>query len=133
MPTCGRTREPSHPALLTLRALPAEQLVHDLYTGSFVSVLRFVAPLLERGVGLGERELLRILGRSLREYQEEHAELGERFARFDVFRATMPRICLNRARLRAGHGGGAARPLPELGPPLRNPLAGNGEETDDER
>lgn len=120
-------------ALLNLRALPAEQLVHDLYTGYFVSVLRFVAPLLGRSVGLREREFLRILAAALRAYQDEHPGLRERFVAFDVFAPTMPRICLNRARLRAGHGGGETRPLPELGPPLQNPLTGHGEETDDAR
>lgn len=110
------------PALRGLRALPGEQLVHDLYTGYFVGVLRFVAPLLERSFGLPERALLATLARALRAYQDAHPRLRERFAALDLFQPTMVRICLNRARLRAGHGGGAARPLPELGPPLLNPL-----------
>lgn len=116
------------PSLARLKALPAGQIVHDLYTGYFVSVLRFVAPLAERGFGLREREFLRLLGRALRGYCESRP--GEATARFDLFRPEMERICLNRARLRIGHGGGASRPLPALGPPLRNPLAW---EVDDER
>ncbi len=110
------------PALRGLRALPGEQIVHDLYTGYFVGVLRFVAPLLERSFGLPERAMLAALARALRGYQDAHPGLRERFAALDLFQPTMVRICLNRARLRAGHGGGAARPLPELGPPLQNPL-----------
>jgi aerobactin synthase len=116
------------PALQRLRALPPEQLVHDLYTGYFVSVLRLVAPLVERGFGLGERDFLRLLAGVLREHLESRPR--EETARFDLFRREMERICLNRARLRIGHGGGATRPLPALGPPLRNPLV---EEVDDER
>lgn len=116
------------PALQRLRALPDEQIVHDLYTGYFVSVLRFVAPLVERAFGLREREFLRLLAAVLRDYCE--AQPREATARFDLFRPTTARICLNRARLRIGHGGGATRPLPSLGPPLHNPLV---EEVDDER
>jgi aerobactin synthase len=110
------------PALRGLKALPAEQILHDLYTGYFIGVLRFVAPLLERSFGLPERALLAALADALRGYQQAHPRLAGRFAELDLFRPTMVRICLNRARLRAGHGGGATRPLPELGPPLRNPL-----------
>ena len=110
------------PALRGLKALPGEQIVHDLYTGYFVGVLRFVAPLLTRCFGLPERALLAALARALRGHQDEHPRLALRFAQMDVFGPTMVRICLNRARLRSGHGGGATRPLPELGPPLRNPL-----------
>ncbi|MFV8755862.1 IucA/IucC family protein [Nannocystaceae bacterium ST9] len=109
-------------ALAGLRALPPEQLVHDLYTGYFVSVLRFVAPLVERGFGLPERELLRILVGALQRHSERVRD-PEAYARFDLLRPQMVRICLNRARLRAGHGEGESRSLPELGPPLRNPLA----------
>lgn len=110
------------PALHGLRALPAEQIVHDLYTGYFVGVLRFVAPLLTRRFGLPERAMLAQLTRALREYEEAHPQLQGRFAALGLFAPKMVRICLNRARLRAGHGGGSARPLPALGPPLDNPL-----------
>ena len=107
-------------ALAGLPALPPEQLVHDLYTGYFVSVLRFVAPLVERSFGMPELEFLRRLDRALSGYRDAHPDAC---ARFDLWRPQMERICLNRARLRPGHGGGATRASPQLGPPLRNPLA----------
>lgn len=110
-------------ALAGLTALPDEHVLHDLYTGYFVSVLRFVAPLIEDSFGLREPEFLALLARALRRYQAEHPELREAFARFDPFQTTMARVCLNRSRLRPNHGGGAERPVPELGPPISNPLA----------
>ncbi|KIG14482.1 Aerobactin synthase [Enhygromyxa salina] len=116
-------------ALAGLSALPDEQLLHDLYTGYFVSVLRFVAPLVERSLGVPEPTLLALLGRTLRGYQAAHPQLRDAFARFDPFQPEMARICLNRSRLRSGHGGGAQRPVPELGPPLCNPLAEFEDET----
>ncbi|MCA9696654.1 MAG: hypothetical protein KC431_03935, partial [Myxococcales bacterium] len=109
--------------LAALTALPDAHAVHDLYTGYFVSVLRFVGPLLERSVGLAERELLTLLRRALERYRDEHPQLGRRLEALDLLRPTMARICLNRARLRPGHGSGSQRPLPVLGPPIINPLA----------
>ncbi|HVH98175.1 MAG TPA: IucA/IucC family C-terminal-domain containing protein, partial [Enhygromyxa sp.] len=109
-------------ALEQLTALPDEHVLHDLYTGYFVSVLRFVAPVLERSFGLAESELLALLRGCLRRYQDAHPELREHFSRLDLFAPSMARICLNRARLRINHGGGELRPLPVLGPALQNPL-----------
>lgn len=117
-------------ALGQLTALPDEHVLHDLYTGYFVSVLRFVAPVVERGFGLAEAEFLALLRACLLDYQDRHPELRERFTQLDLFRPTMARICLNRARLRINHGGGELRPLPLLGPPLQNPLAAELEDHD---
>lgn len=118
-----RDREGAHEgALAQLPALPREQLLHDLYTGYFASVLRFVAPLLERSFGLRETALLGQLASALARGRES---IGEASLGFDLFAPTMPRICLNRARLRGEHGEGRVRDLPLLGPPLRNPLAGH--------
>lgn len=117
-----RARHAPGSALDQLPALPDEHVLHDLYTGYFVSVLRFVAPVVERGFGLIEAEFLALLRECLLRYQDRHPELRERFARLDLFRPTMARICLNRARLRINHGGGELRSLPMLGPPLANPL-----------
>ncbi|HLT36578.1 MAG TPA: IucA/IucC family C-terminal-domain containing protein, partial [Enhygromyxa sp.] len=119
-------------ALAQLTALPDEHIVHDLYTGYFVSVLRFVAAVVERDLGLAEREFLALLRECLLGHQDRHPELSESFARLDLFRPTMARICLNRARLRVNHGGGELRPLPVLGPPLVNPLAHPRREPEDE-
>jgi aerobactin synthase len=119
-------------ALSQLTALPDEHVLHDLYTGYFVSVLRFVAPVLERCFGFTETELLSLLRRCLRRYQTAHPELDDAFARLDLFQPTMARICLNRARLRIHHGSGELRPLPVLGPPLHNPLAERASQAKDE-
>lgn len=121
-----RVAQPSGSALEQLSALPDEHVLHDLYTGYFVSVLRFVAPVIERGFGLPESQLLALLRGCLRRYQDQHPELSESFVQLDLWRPTMARICLNRARLRANPdgrwGGGQLRPLPVLGPSLQNPL-----------
>jgi len=110
-------------AAAALARLPAGHLVHDLFTGHFVTVLRFVSAVAERALGLPERTFYALLARALRRYQGAHPELSGRFSIFDLFRPAMERICINRARLRLGYADSDERPLPDLGAPLANPLA----------
>lgn len=105
-----------------LSRLPAHHLVHDLFTGHFVTVLRFVSSVVERKLGLPERVFYETLAHTLRAYQRERPELAQRFAMFDLFQPSMERICINRARIRLGYVDSDARPLPDLGAPLVNPL-----------
>ncbi|AKT38199.1 IucA/IucC family protein [Chondromyces crocatus] len=116
-----RTLPPAASAALT--RLPSAHLLHDLYTGHFVTVLRFVSSIAERKLGFPERTFYRLLAGALRRYQDENPALAERFAMFDLFRPQMERICINRARFRIGYGDSSERPLPDLGDPLENPLA----------
>jgi aerobactin synthase len=100
---------------------PPKHLIHHLQTGHFASVLRFVSDVLAEE-GLPEPRFYGILADTLRAYQARHPELAERFALFDLFEPTMPRICINRVRLAIGYGDAANRPVPGLGTPLPNPL-----------
>ncbi|WP_079253771.1 IucA/IucC family protein [Endozoicomonas arenosclerae] len=102
--------------------LPAEYLIHDLQTGHFVTVLRFIsAAMAEKG--FSEHRFYQLLGEQLQSYIHEHPELEERFKLFDLFKPEMARVCLNRVRFKLGYGDSTERPLPELGSPLNNPLA----------
>ncbi|MGO0309517.1 IucA/IucC family protein [Endozoicomonas acroporae] len=107
--------------------LPAEYLIHDLQTGHFVSVLRFIsACLAEKGLaekGFSEVDFYGLLGKQLQLYMKAHPELNGRFKLFDLFQPEMARVCLNRVRFKLGYGDASERPLPELGTPLNNPLA----------
>src|SRR5690606_18650487 len=58
-----------------LRRLPLRELVHDLFTGHLVSVMRFVAPVLERDLGLPERRVYPLMMEVLRAYMDEHPAL----------------------------------------------------------
>ncbi len=101
--------------------LPAEYLIHDLQTGHFVTVLRFISSCLA-GQGFSEARFYQLLGIQLQSYIKTHPELKERFALFDLFQPEMGRICLNRVRFKLGYGDYVERPVPELGSPLKNPL-----------
>ncbi|MGM0571529.1 IucA/IucC family protein [Marinobacter sp.] len=105
-----------------LPRLPAAHLLHDLYTGHLVTGLRFLSPLLEEALGFPEARFYQLLYQCLSRYQRQHPELAPAFARFDLLRPTMERVCLNRVRFRMGYGDDAARPTPALGPELPNPL-----------
>lgn len=113
-------------ASAVLTQLPPHYLIHDLYTGHFVTVLRYFSAQLLREIGLSELEFYRVLALTLRNYQaqvqQELPQMRERFALFDLFRPEMPRVCINRVRLRQGYGDSAERPVPIVGGDLQNPL-----------
>ncbi len=109
-------------ARLVTTRLPAAHLIHDLQTGHFVTVLRFIsAALAEKG--FAEQRFYQLLGETLQSYMNNHPELAERFQLFDLFTPEIARICLNRVRFKIGYRDNSERPLPELGTPLKNPLA----------
>ncbi|MCW7555146.1 IucA/IucC family siderophore biosynthesis protein [Endozoicomonas gorgoniicola] len=102
--------------------LPPEHLIHDLQTGHFVSVLRFISNVLAE-TGFSEHRFYQLLGQQLQSYMSDHPSLADRFKLFDLFETKMARICLNWVRFRLGYGDSTERPLPELGSNLANPLA----------
>lgn len=109
-------------ALAVLDRLPAEYLIHDLFTGHFVTVLRYLSAQLRADAGLGETRFYAVLAEVLRGYQHAHPELAERFALFDLFRARIERVCINRVRFNVGYADSAERPVPMVGGDLDNPL-----------
>ena len=105
-----------------LTRLPAPYLMHDLQTGHFVTVLRYLSALMQEHNLLAETEFYAALADSLRHYQHTYPHLQERFALFDLLTPTIKRVCINRVRFREGYGDRAERPLPVLGTDLKNPL-----------
>lgn len=105
-----------------LTRLPANYLLHDLYTGHFVTVLRFVSPYLAAEMGYSESDFYQLLSARIRHYQAQFPHLQERFKLFDLLAPTMARICINRVRFKVGYQDTSERLLPELGTPINNPL-----------
>lgn len=105
----------------TLTRLPPKYLVHDLLTGHFVTVLRFISPHLI-SLGVTEQEFYQLLRQTLTDYQQQHPDLAERYAQFDLLSPTIDKICINRVRFRIGYGDSNERPLPDIGQPIPNPL-----------
>ncbi|WP_205620220.1 IucA/IucC family protein [Salinivibrio socompensis] len=105
-----------------IKHLPPHYLVHDLYTGHFVTTLRFISPWFV-SLRISEAEFYRQLADTLRVYQQAHPELSERFSLFDVLSERKEKICINRVRFNIGYDDGNERPLPMFGEPIANPLA----------
>lgn len=105
----------------TLTRLPPHYLIHDLLTGHFVTVLRFISPKIA-GLGFEEIDFYRLLRRVIQAYKEQHSHLEERFNQFDLMTPQIDKICINRVRFKIGYGDTNERPLPDIGKPINNPL-----------
>lgn len=112
----------------TLTKLPAQYIIHDLVTGHFITVLRFLSHLCARHGLLEEPEFYQLLAEVVQEYQNQHPQYRARYSLFDLFTPRIKRVCINRVRFSEGYGDNATRPLPILGSDLVNPLVGTHEE-----
>ncbi|KKC99828.1 MULTISPECIES: IucA/IucC family protein [Photobacterium] len=101
--------------------LPEELIIHDLQTGHFVTVLRFISPLTEK-LGFTEQQFYRLLGDRINEHISQHPELEERYQRLDLFKPRILRIGLNLAKFRHSTDSSASRMLPDMDDMLDNPL-----------
>ncbi|MCV9878391.1 aerobactin synthase IucC [Brenneria izbisi] len=111
---------PDAVSAVTVR-LSADYLIHDLQTGHFVTVLRFISPLTER-LGISETRFYQLLAGELQVYMDDHPHLAERFALFDLFKPTIIRVVLNPVKLTFSEHDGGNRMLPNYLQDLPNPL-----------
>ncbi len=105
----------------TLTRLPANYLIHDLLTGHFVTVLRFISPKIA-ALGLSEIQFYRLLKQVINTYQAQHPHLSDRFTQFNLLTPDINKVCINRVRFKIGYGDSDERPLPDIGKPIKNPL-----------
>jgi aerobactin synthase len=105
-----------------LPQLPPEHLIHDLITGHFITLLRFLSRALAASGALEEKIFYRTIAECLEDYHARHPELAS--DRANLLRPTFQRVLVNKVRFQIGYGDHAARPLPLLGSELRNPLRG---------
>ncbi|MFC0269566.1 IucA/IucC family protein [Kushneria aurantia] len=101
--------------------LPPEKLIHDLQTGHFVTLLRFVAPLATQ-VGVAEARFYQLCARALDDYMARWPSLASRFARFSLFKPRILRLGLNRSKFLHANDSAAARMLPDMDHEIDNPL-----------
>ncbi|HHA2328402.1 TPA: aerobactin synthase IucC [Enterobacter ludwigii] len=101
--------------------LSADYIIHDLQTGNFVTVLRFISRLTLQS-GVSETRFYQILAEVLRRYMAAHPDLAERFATFDLFKPQIIRVILNPVKLTFSEHDGGSRMLPNYVTDLDNPL-----------
>lgn len=109
-----------HADLSDVTRLPSEHLIHDLITGHFVTVLRFMSATLFESEGVAETAFYREIGLVIRDYfaQTDTSTLSP----FDLLRPEFERVIVNKVRFQRGYGDSAERLLPLLGTPLKNPF-----------
>ncbi|MCW8335133.1 IucA/IucC family protein [Vibrio paucivorans] len=101
--------------------LPEDLIIHDLQTGHFVTVLRFISPLVEK-LGFSEPEFYALLGERVKAYIDAHPDYQSRYQAFDLFKPRILRIGLNLAKFRHSTDSSASRMLPDMDDMLDNPL-----------
>lgn len=101
--------------------LSADYLIHDLQTGHFVTVLRFISPLMQ-ACGISETRFYQLLAKVLEGYMAQHPDMAERFALFDLFKPQIIRVVLNPVKLTYSEQDGGSRMLPNYLQDLDNPL-----------
>lgn len=99
-----------------------EIIIHNILTGHFVTVMRFLSDAAESYGLMKESAFYGLLAARLRRYQSAHPDMKGRFREFDLFPATFPRVCLNKARYEIGYADSSQRPKPAVGNDLDNPL-----------
>lgn len=102
-------------------SLPEDLIIHDLQTGHFVTVLRFISPLVEK-LGLPEIDFYQLLVLRIKAYVKENPDYQDRFERLDLFKPRILRIGLNLAKFRHSTDASASRMLPDMENQLDNPL-----------
>lgn len=101
--------------------LPADYLIHDLQTGHFVTVLRFISPLMA-SCQLSEERFYQLLAQVLQRYMAQHPDMAERFKLFSLFKPQIIRVVLNPVKLTYSEHDGGSRMLPNYLQDLDNPL-----------
>lgn len=101
--------------------LSADYIIHDLQTGHFVTVLRFISALMLK-TGLSETRFYQLLAEVLQQYMQQHPELAARFRLFDLFKKQIIRVVLNPVKLTFSDQDSGNRMLPHYQTDLVNPL-----------
>lgn len=108
-------------ALQRLDRLPPEYLIHDLITGHFVTVLRFVSATLEECDGFREESFYKTMASRLKKYLEQQ-KIQNMDTRLGLLTPQIHRVLLNKVRFKIGYADTTERPLPLVGTALSNPL-----------
>ncbi|MFJ6027341.1 IucA/IucC family protein [Pseudarthrobacter sp. NPDC092424] len=80
--------------------IPDGEKVLAVFTDIFDCIFRFLAALLDEAGTLPQEEFWRTAAAAVADYQAQHPELADQFARHDLFAADFELSCLNRLQLR---------------------------------
>ncbi|WP_050056940.1 IucA/IucC family protein [Pseudarthrobacter siccitolerans] len=80
--------------------IPDGEKVLAIFTDIFDCIFRFLAALLAEDGKVSQEEFWRTAAASIRDYQGQHPEFSDQFARHDLFAEDFELSCLNRLQLR---------------------------------
>lgn len=104
-----------------LDILPDKYLIHDLYTGHFVTLLRYISRKLEDYQLVTEVEFYNILGKSVHQY---HLDFGRPLiGDVNLLNESREKVLVNKVRFVYGYSETQERLRPLLGENLDNPLS----------
>lgn len=111
--------------LSKIKTLPADYLIHDLLTGHFITVWRFISPLLQAEEVISEEKTYAIMGNVIEEYLKKYwPEIYHNHGHpLNLLRTKIEKIILNKVRFTIGYQDSDERPVPLTGTALKNPLA----------
>lgn len=102
-----------------LDILPQNYLIHDVFTGHFITFLRYLARTLYDSKLICEKRFYEILG-------DEMLLVDKEFSFVDkdnnLLKKKFEKVLVNKVRYVHGYGDGIKRPLPILGKEIKNPL-----------
>ncbi len=101
-----------------LTTLPPHYLIHDLITGHFITVLRFISQVMKEAENFSEDDFYQILSQEIQQYSKNKNISVEQ----SLLNKTIPRVLLNKVRFSIGYSDSESRPLPLVGTDLQNPL-----------
>ena len=80
-------------------SLDDEMKLNYILLDIFDCIFRFIAPLLDSYTSLNEQEFWALVADKVRDYQQSHPQFVDKYRRYDLFKATFVRTCLNRIQL----------------------------------
>lgn len=104
-----------------LDQLPPEYLIHDLITGHFITLLRYLSRVVEETLSFKEVDFYHLMGEVVEAYEEEHIVNPK----ISLLRKDFEKVLVNSVRFQAGYSETGQRLKPMLGRNIKNPLLSN--------
>lgn len=102
--------------------MPSEYLIHDLVTGHFVTVLRYLSRAFCESFDFSDEDFFGLLGDVVRDYAEQIRPQFEIDPGVSILREKIEKILVNKVRFVAGYNDTRVRLKPILGRNILNPL-----------
>uniref|UniRef100_Q0HWI9 Putrebactin synthase n=1 Tax=Shewanella sp. (strain MR-7) TaxID=60481 RepID=PUBC_SHESR len=79
--------------------LEEEMKLNYILLDIFDCIFRYLAPILDKQTEVSEAQFWALVADNVRDYQAQHPHLADKFARYDLFKDSFVRTCLNRIQL----------------------------------